>query len=85
MIVTIKPQTVTIIAAPSNVGITLQDPIARDYVERDPYTGDYSITPGAEAVVLSVKDKRMTDDVVVNPVPSNYGRITWNGAILTVS
>lgn len=85
MNVVITPQTVTVSTKPGSMGITLQDPIARDYVERDPYTGDYTITPGAEAVVLNTVNKRMTDNVTVNPVPSNYGLITWNGTVLTVS
>ena len=59
--------------------------IARDYVERDPYTGDYVITPTAETQVLETRNLRMTDNVTVNPIPSNYGLITWNGAVLTVS
>ena len=85
MNVVIKPQTVTVTAMPESMGITLQDPIARDYVERDPYTGDYTITPGAEAVVLDTRNKRMTDNVTINPIPSNYGLVTWNGTVLTVS
>lgn len=60
-------------------------PIARDVVERDPYIGAYAVTPSSEEQVLNTKDLRMTANIVVKPVPSNYGLITWNGSFLTVS
>ena len=49
------------------------------------YTGAYEVTPSQSTQTLSVADKRMTQDVVINPIPSNYGLITWNGSYLTVS
>lgn len=51
----------------------------------DPYPGPYEVTPGAEAQVLATKDLRMTGDLTVAPIPNNYGLITWNGSVLTVS
>lgn len=83
--VSFHPQTLSVSVDPASVQTGFGAPIARTAVERDPYEGDYAITPGAEAVLLSTKDKRMTDDVVINPIPSNYGLITWNGSTLTVS
>lgn len=82
---TFNPQTVTVSVEPSAFGINIGNPVARDYVERDPYEGDYEIIPSSEAQILSTKSKRMTADVVVNPIPQNYGLITWNGSYLTVS
>lgn len=51
----------------------------------DPYTGSYEITPRSTQQVLYSKNKLMTDDIRVLPIPSNYGLITWNGSVLTVS
>lgn len=51
----------------------------------DPYTGEYEVTPSGETQILATANHGMTRNVIVNPIPSNYGRITWNGAILTVS
>ncbi len=85
MIVTIKPQTVSVSVGSDSLDIGFGNPVTRDYVERDPYTGEYSVTPGAEAITLSTKNLRMTDNITVNPIPSNYGLITWNGSFLTVS
>ena len=79
------PQTLSVSVSPTQVGIAVGNPITRDFVERDPYTGEYTVTPGDSPVVLETKDLRMTDNVTVGAVPSNYGRIGWNGAVLTVS
>lgn len=49
------------------------------------YDGDYVITPGRTSVVLETKNKKVTDNIVINPIPQNYGLITWNGSVLTVS
>ena len=49
------------------------------------YTGSYEVTPSEEEQVLLTSEKFLTDNITVNPIPSNYGLITWNGATLTVS
>lgn len=49
------------------------------------YHGSYEITPTQNTQTLSVANKRMAQDLVVNPIPSNYGLITWDGSTLTVS
>lgn len=82
---TITAQSVNITVNPAVVGIGTSPPIARDLVERDPYEGEYSITPSAEEQTIAIQGKWARRDIVVQPIPSNYGLITWNGAILTVS
>ena len=49
------------------------------------YEGEYSATPSETAQRFATRNRRMTADFIVNPIPSNYGRITWNGSVLTVS
>ena len=85
MKVTINPQKVTVSVDPKTLEISVGNPMVRDYVERTPYTGDYEITPSSETQVLLTKHLRMTDNVVINPIPSNYGRIDWDGTCLIVS
>ena len=82
---TFQPQAVEVSVDPASMGIGFKNPIARDYVERDPYTGDYEVTPTAEEQVLNTRNLRMTDNITINPIPQNYGLITWNGSFLTVS
>ena len=84
--VNINPQSIktTIISPVLDVSTGTQ--IARDYSGDLPaYTGGYSVTPSEETQVLQTKNKRMTDNVTVAPIPSNYGRITWDGTVITVS
>lgn len=49
------------------------------------YTGEYSAIPSQERQVFRTNGKRMGEDFVVEPIPSNYGLITWDGSVLTVS
>ena len=49
------------------------------------YEGPYEVTPSGETQVLATEGLLMEQGVTVNPIPSNYGLITWNGAYLTVS
>ncbi len=51
----------------------------------DPYEGPTTVTPSGETQTLATTGKTMLGDVTVNPIPSNYGLITWNGSVLTVS
>lgn len=51
----------------------------------EPYEGSYTITPGRESITLQTANKRMTNNLTVNPIPQNYGLITYNGYELTVS
>ena len=54
-------------------------------VDADAYEGNYVVTPASVAQVLNTKDLMMTDDLIVEAIPSNYGLVTWNGSYLTVS
>ena len=81
-----QPQKLTVLFNPTQFGVsTLPTQITRDLVERTPYTGEYTVTPSSEAQVLDTNGLRMTDNVTINPIPNNYGLITWNGSIITVS
>lgn len=83
--VTFNPQSIGVNARPPTASVDTGTPVARSYEQRPAYEGSYVATPSAEAQVLETKNLRMTDNVTVNPIPSNYGLITWNGSVLTVS
>ena len=85
LVASFYPQTLNVSVNSQSMGASTGTPIAREYVERDPYDGAYVITPSAEVQTLLTENLRMTDNVTINPVPSNYGLITWNGSTLTVS
>lgn len=50
-----------------------------------PYEGEYTVVPGEDAQVLPTAGKSLSQDVTVEPIPPNYGLVTWDGAVLTVS
>lgn len=49
------------------------------------YTGAVEVTPSNETQVLQTRNKAVLSNITINPIPSNYGLITWNGSIITVS
>lgn len=49
------------------------------------YKGEYVFTPSSEEQVVPLNGKMATDDILINPIPSNYGLITWDGSVITVS
>lgn len=51
----------------------------------DTYTGSYTVTPSQSTQILETDHLMMAHNVTINPIPSNYGLITYNGSILTVS
>ena len=49
------------------------------------YTGITTVTPSNQIQVLPTEGKTVSVNITVNPIPSNYGLITYNGSYLTVS
>ena len=49
------------------------------------YQGAYNVTPSDTAQVLDTSGLIMDGNITVDPIPSNYGLITWDGSTITVS
>ena len=49
------------------------------------YEGPYEFTPTQETQTVLIENELATSNITINPIPSNYGLITWDGALLTVS
>ena len=49
------------------------------------YEGEYEVTPTQQTQTLATDSLYMRGNITINPIPSNYGLITWNGSTLTVS
>ena len=49
------------------------------------YEDSYIVTPTRYTQTLPTSNKLLTSDVIVNPIPPEYGLITWDGVVLTVS
>lgn len=48
------------------------------------YEGATEVTPSEETQVLSTGGLIVDENISVLPIPSNYGRIAWNGSVLMV-
>lgn len=79
------PHPVSVEIDAAHMVVTFGTPVVTEYVDVQTYTGEYEVTPSAETQMLDTTGKRMAHDVVIAPIPNNYGKITWNGAVLTVS
>lgn len=49
------------------------------------YNGNYTVTPSLATQVLNTAGSILVQNITINPIPSNYGLITWDGSVLTVS
>lgn len=49
-----------------------------------PYTGRVVVTPSEDTQILQTAEKSVTQDIIVNPIPANYGRIVWDGSRLRI-
>lgn len=49
------------------------------------YDDDYIFTPSEEEQVIPTSNKFVSRNIIVNPIPNNYGLISWDGRVITVS
>lgn len=56
-----------------------------DNIVPNEYQGTYRVTPNEETQTLHTTNKVLTQEIIIDPIPSNYGLITWNGSVITVS
>lgn len=48
------------------------------------YDGAVEVVPAEVAQILSTSGKTVTQNIIVQPIPNNYGRIEWNGSTLKI-
>lgn len=49
------------------------------------YDGATDVEPNQSIQTLATAGKVLLTNITIQPMPSNYGLITWNGSTLTVS
>ena len=54
-------------------------------ISSETYTGPYVYTPTQYTQTIDISRKTATQNITINPIPTDYGKITWDGAVLTVS
>ena len=53
-------------------------------VEYPTYEGPTTVTPSDAPQVLSTAGRVVLDAITINPIPSNWGRVTWNGSVIAI-
>lgn len=68
-------------------GISLNGNLLVSTVDRQAshYTGPVTVTPTQSTQTLATAGLKVDSNITINPIPSNYGKITWNGSYLKVS
>lgn len=84
---TVGEQPVIPLRIDDDVGIDLgvSEQIVIENHDTLPYRGEYEFTPTEDVQTVHINGLRATRNITINPIPSNYGKITWNGSVLTVS
>ena len=54
-------------------------------IPENQYEGSYIFTPSSVTQTIHTGGTTLLSNITINPIPSNYGLITWNGSTLTVS
>ena len=49
------------------------------------YTGETEFTPTQSVQVAFTGGKVVLDNITINPIPSNYGLVTYHANIITIS
>ena len=49
------------------------------------YAGAYEFTPTQNAQTIAISGLKAAQDIIIDPIPSNYGLVTWNGSFLRIS
>lgn len=49
------------------------------------YEGAYEVTPSFETQTLETAYRVLTSNVVIAPIPSNYGKISYDGSTLYIT
>lgn len=66
------------------IDLEVGDPVILSSVFPD-YEGEYHFTPGQETQTLETRNRVLRERIVIDPIPRNYGLITYNGRTITVS
>ena len=64
---------------PLSGSLTLPSVVGTEY-----YHGEYDFIPSEETQTIEISGLTALQNITVEPIPSNYGRIDWNGSRIKV-
>ena len=78
---------VTLPVGVSSNAVSLPVSLGASYQMRqgDIYDGGYEFTPTQETQTVHTRNKTLLENITINPIPNNYGLITYNGSFITVT
>lgn len=82
---TVSESEVSIPMEVSNDSQSVEMDMGAEIVMSPKYRGLYEFTPTNEQQIVKIEGKMAEENIVINPIPNNYGLITWNGSTLMVS
>ena len=62
------------------LGVSIGNPVIREG-GGEPYAGQYEVTPSAETQTLPTTNKKLSQDVTVNPIPSGWYNTLKEGVV----
>ena len=57
---------------PARVSASLGTPVIQEFIDIPEYSGSYEITPTEETQTLETEEKKLTHDLIVGAIPSDY-------------
>ena len=48
------------------------------------YTGETEVTPTDETQTLYTAGLKVPENIIVKPIPSNYGKVSYNGSFIFI-
>lgn len=77
---------VTILDGDFSMGITEEGEYGSflEVEKGEKYTGQTEVTPTEEEQTLRTRGMIVGEDITINAIPKNYGKITWDGTHLRV-
>lgn len=58
--------------------------VSMDGISEEDYHGAYSFTPSEDAQIIETAGKLLRENIIIEPIPSYYGRVEWDGSALTI-
>lgn len=80
-----EPQVIPMTVSEAGGSISMTVGVSINLVAGQHYQGATTVTPTQEQQILLTQGKVVDANIIVEPIPSNYGLITWNGSVLRIS
>lgn len=76
---------VTATVSPALISVNAELATQLHYSEYPDYEGAVEFVPSAQPQTVQIENMVAHQNIIIDPIPQNYGLITWDGSTLTVS